>query len=222
MTNQPNPQRLAIGQWFREAREANGLTQEQVGQVIGLTKGSVSNLENQGTTYKTVLKHAETLQWPVPPLKDILSGDTDPSNTLATVKVTSMRPSAGYGQPVTDEIVSRIDLPAPWLRMMTQGRGLQNLALCTVKGDSMYPTLEDKDTLIVDTSVNTFEVDGIYVFTYLDEILVKRVQKRGKEGGVELISDNRKFNTRTLEEEDLADVTVHAKVLGRWTFGSVK
>lgn len=52
-----------------------------------------------------------------------------------------------------------------------------NLAIISVEGDSMEPTLKDHDVIMLDTSRRDPNVEGIYVIRLDDALLVKQVQR---------------------------------------------
>ncbi len=82
----------------------------------------------------------------------------------------------------------------------------------------MEPAIRDSDTLVADTTHNSFDSDDVYVFTYDDELYIKRIQRIPGEG-VMMTSDNKElYAPIALGKEQLKNVTVHAKVVGKWGF----
>ena len=75
------------------------------------------------------------------------------------------------------------------------------LNLIMVSGDSMSPTLEDGDFVIIDRSINYFDSDSIFVFTIDDGLYIKRIQRIGRK--IHVISDNQMYKPYTLEPTDL-------------------
>ena len=65
----------------------------------------------------------------------------------------------------------------------------RNLLLIEAVGDSMAPTLEESDLLLVDLSEPRFRHDGIYVLRRDNDLEVKRLQRR-PDGSLNIISDN--------------------------------
>ncbi|WAG76999.1 LexA family transcriptional regulator [Metapseudomonas furukawaii] len=88
----------------------------------------------------------------------------------------------------------------------------EHLAMITGWGDSMTPTINDKDPVMVDRGVNEFIGEGIYVLTWHKHLFIKRVQLLDAEH-FNLISDNDRYPNQTAKIED---VIVHAKVLLIW------
>lgn len=215
-----NALRLALGTWFRTRRESVDVSLPEAAKILNMTIGGVSNLELQGMSYKTARKHAATMGWEIPSLEEILN---DPGKSTqrktTTLTLTSLKPSAGSGMTTENEVITRLDLPIDWMRRQYPHiSNLTNLALCTAKGSSMEPTIRDSDTLIADTTYRSFDTDDVYVFTVDSELYIKRIQRiPGK--GVMVVSDNKDlYQPFNLNKEDLKDVTVHARIVGKWGF----
>ncbi|MGG2007738.1 S24 family peptidase [Pseudomonas aeruginosa] len=51
-----------------------------------------------------------------------------------------------------------------------------NLKIITGWGQSMLGTIEDKSPILVDVGITDFVEEGVYVFTWLQHLFVKRVQ----------------------------------------------
>lgn len=112
-----------------------------------------------------------------------------------------------------DQVVRRIDVTVQWLKTNVNCSSIANLTLITVSGDSMEPTLRDGDVIFVDTGVNIFRSDSIYVARINGEIFVKRFQKKPN-GNLMMISDNARYETFELSPND--DVTLIGRVCFHW------
>ena len=86
------------------------------------------------------------------------------------------------------------------------------LAIITGWGQSMEGTINDKDPVIVDRSINTFTGEGIYVVTWGGLLYIKRLQMVDAEN-IWLISDNPHHKSQTVR---LDEVIIHARVLLVW------
>jgi phage repressor protein C with HTH and peptisase S24 domain len=89
----------------------------------------------------------------------------------------------------------------------------------TAIGESMDPTIQDGDLLLVDTTESHFHSFGVYVIEIAGERLVKRMQPR-LDGSLTLISDNPSYQPDHLPP-DWADTV---RVVGRvvWTCGPTR
>lgn len=211
--------KVSIGGWFREQRKLHGIKTQEVTSKLGLTRQGVSNMELQGMTYETAMTRASKLGLPTPPLADILKGTTE---TTTTLTLSSIAPSAGVGACAEYEILSKVVVPIDWLRAQyPQIKNLRNLGLCQPKGDSMADTFLSTDTLIADRTITYFESEGVYVFTHGDDVYLKRIQRLPGQG-VKVISDNKEaYDPYIISTEELVNVTVHGRVVGKWRYSSV-
>lgn len=109
--------------------------------------------------------------------------------------------SAGHGtNPIgTDEKPSRyLAFRRKWLNF--RGFSEKDLAIVWAKGDSMEPTINNNDTLVVHLG-RTIPQDGhIYIFRSGEELFVKRYQSAL--GSWRLISDNKAYDTLDIKKED--------------------
>lgn len=94
-----------------------------------------------------------------------------------------------------------IDLDKEWAASEL-GIKLDDIALVTVFGDNMFPTLHQNDLLLVDTSITKFLNDGVYLLyePANRNIKVRRLQLVGAE--MLIISDNDKYQTHVIEDYD--------------------
>ena len=96
------------------------------------------------------------------------------------------------------------------------------LGIIAATGDSMFPTVQDGDLLIIDFSVGRPHVDagGVFVVSYAGGLFVKRLQVM-VDGTIQIISDNPAYAPERIER-DMADelMQVHAQVI--WTFAPLR
>lgn len=87
-----------------------------------------------------------------------------------------------------------------------------HLKLVTGWGQSMTPTIKNRDPLIVDVSIREFAGDGIYLFSWGDHLYIKRLQI-ADDDHYEMISDNPKHKDRMIRREE---TYIQARVLLVW------
>ena len=97
-------------------------------------------------------------------------------------------------EPQASEIRFRKD----WLQ--THALAAKNLMLLNVIGDSMFPTIEDGDSVLIDESRRTPRSGRVYGLRTLDGPLVKRLRKR--QGRWWADSDNGEYKPRLMREDD--------------------
>lgn len=132
---------------------------------------------------------------------------------MVLVPILAIGASAGLGTCVDGEAIhSAVAFDPRWLRDM--GADPRALTIIRVEGDSMAPTLNDGDDILVDGSVDGKRLrDGIYVLRMDDALMVKRVTRAPGQGRIAVISDNAHYKSW----DDLPLDAVH--LVGRviWT-----
>lgn len=117
------------------------------------------------------------------------------ASTLPTdaglVQVYNVVASAGFGSVVESEInMSSLAFPPGYLDRLTSTHP-RNLAIISVKGDSMAPTLSDDDVVMLDLTKRDLSFDGLFVIRDDgDGLLIKRIGRASRRGYVMMIPDN--------------------------------
>lgn len=119
--------------------------------------------------------------------------------------------SAGHGTIAEDGSPSRhLAFRRDWL--VSHGLSTKDLAVIEVRGDSMSPTINPGDTVLVNTSDVQIGADAIYVLRLDGHLYAKRCQ-RGLDGSVRVISDNPAYQEQTISASNLADLHVVGRVV---------
>ena len=121
--------------------------------------------------------------------------------------------SAGAGASVDGEAVEgEVAFDPKWLRDL--GADPRALSIIRVEGDSMAPTLDDGDDILVDSGDAAARLrDGIYVLRMDDVLMVKRVARAPGQGRISVISDNPHY--RSWDDLPMASVQLVGRVV--WT-----
>lgn len=121
--------------------------------------------------------------------------------------------SAGAGASVDGEAVEgEVAFDPKWLRDL--GADPRALSIIRVEGDSMAPTLDDGDDILVDGGDAAARLrDGIYVLRMDDVLMVKRVARAPGQGRISVISDNPHY--RSWDNLPMASVQLVGRVV--WT-----
>lgn len=127
--------------------------------------------------------------------------------------------SAGGGR-VNDleQVVQYLAFDAEWLRS-TLRRSPDQLLLIEARGDSMEPTIRDRDLLLVDVSDQELSNPAIHVLRVGEVLLVKRVERR-LDGSLVVTSDNPRYQPEILTPAAAPSVSVVGRVL--WQAGPVR
>lgn len=110
---------------------------------------------------------------------------------LISVKRHPVTVSAGPGAMVTEELGKPyLAFDERWLKALTPSSPA-NLSIVRVEGDSMSPTLNPGDEILVDLGDLVERLrDGIYVLRIDEALVVKRIALSPVEGHVTIRSDN--------------------------------
>jgi phage repressor protein C with HTH and peptisase S24 domain len=125
--------------------------------------------------------------------------------------------AAGSATPVAPSGSEFIALRHDWVRAVC-GVEPTKLLLETAIGESMTPTIRDGNTLLIDTTDQTFRNFGIYVLEINAQRLVKRVQRK-HDGSLVLISDNGAYQPDAVDKATASSVKVVGRVV--WAGGPV-
>lgn len=120
--------------------------------------------------------------------------------------------SAGHGVVIhSEQIVDHLAFRAEWVRNAL-GVSQKDLALISVKGDSMEPTLSNEDLILIDMRKGRIEDNAIYVLQHNGDLLVKRIQRK-LDGSVIVKSDNQRYEPEMLGPEAANRLIVVGRVV---------
>jgi phage repressor protein C with HTH and peptisase S24 domain len=209
-----------IGKNIKRLRQEIGLSQEELGRCIGVTKSTISQWE-LGKAFpkpKNIVKLAEQL--------NVARESIEHDSYTATVKqhklcedgkiklipfYSEVRASTGHGQLNPEERYELIhikDLPAH--------TALKNLFCILTSGDSMEPVLNHGSLMVFDTTQRNI-VDGkMYVFGQEGALRVKVFSY--EKSGVKLTSYNKNYSDEFYRFDELNSL----RVLGKVVFHSTK
>jgi hypothetical protein len=141
----------------------------------------------------------------------------EPQSTAISIAVLAVAGSMGFGEsiPEHETVINRINVEMEWVRKHLPAISSPgNLKVISGYGDSMMPTFNDGDILLVDTGIRAVNIDGVYVLSANDRLYVKRVRQR-MDGHFEISSDNPTVKTVDVLNGD-HEVTVHGRVVWAW------
>lgn len=219
-----------------EARLEAGLSQEELAKLAGLkNQSNVGNIENghrKSTSYVVQLAHALNVE----PLwlatgKGPKRRHDDQSNAIdlqknkleiqescdySTIPHFAITASLGTGIDLidTEDVIEKMTLKNEWLSKNVFASKIKNLAVISGKGNSMSPTINDGDLVLVDCGVRSANVDGIYVLSANNRIFIKTVRQR-IDGVFEISSDNPSVKTVDVLNGDY-EVIIYGRVVWVW------
>ena len=110
--------------------------------------------------------------------------------------------SAGGGAYESEDNFESLELPRYFVNMLGGNENLKNIDAINVIGHSMEPTLNSDNIIFIDKTKNDVSRDGIYAFTTIHGLFVKRIQRR-VDGKLDIISDNKDYPSQVLNKNDL-------------------
>lgn len=116
--------------------------------------------------------------------------------------------SAGHGSFVDQ--ARMIDMVPFSMDFFTRrlGKGPEGMVIVDARGDSMSPTIADRDQVMIDTG-DTLLADAVWAFTLDEDVYVKRLLR--EPGGLRMISDNQDYPSVTLSAHE----TLRLQLIGR-------
>jgi len=144
-------------------------------------------------------------------LVSLIRTEADISSEFALIPGYRVEVSAGHGaSPLDEEPTRYLAFRHKWL----QYRRLKadNLVLVFARGDSMEPTIQDNNTVMIDTNQRDLVDGNIYVIRTDNHLVVKRVQKLINKG-ILLLSDNKEYKEQRLESSETQDLEVIGRVV---------
>lgn len=145
-------------------------------------------------------------------LQDRPRAVTSGADDFVFVPQYDVRASAGHGSLVhSEQIVDHLAFKKAWVKN-SLGCNAKDLALITVKGDSMEPTLSNDDLILVNLQRNQITNNAVYVLQYDGALLVKRIQ-RLMNGSVVIKGDNPEYRAEELSANQAALLRVFGMVV---------
>jgi repressor LexA len=189
-------------------RERKGVSQAAVAKELGISRQAYNNYElgKRQADYETLLRLAEYFGTTVENLiRDTPKlEDEDPSAVILPTEKIHMIPvfnsvAAGFGAYASSDIIEYIPL------YIENDHDVEDTICITVRGQSMYPKIEDGDKIVVrrQESVDNGRVAVVMIG---EEAVVKRVNFDGER--LELTSFNPEYPPRIIEGEELANCRI--------------
>lgn len=172
----------------------------QIENLLGLERG----------WFDQPLKDGEIIDFPNFP--EIQITNTPSNNDSFQVRILNIEEYiSGKASDINRNSVRMIDIYKQWAAIEL-GINHHDIAIVTVHGDNMYPTLQQNDLLFIDTSITSFENDGVYLLyePNNNNIRVRRLQLIGNE--ILILTDNEKYQNSTVKVTDKEQLRIVGKV----------
>jgi transcriptional regulator with XRE-family HTH domain len=222
----------SVSRRLKQLRQRAGLSIREVAHALGMEHGS--SYQHYEDRYRKPLLPLEFAQRLIPIFgaKGIdaaelyalagvdgsggraLAAKSEDAGTLR-IEELDVRASAGDGLTGDNEkVVAEWRVPSEVVRFYSTAPAAE-LRIITVLGDSMEPTLQPGQRVVVDTGDKTPSPPGIFVVWDGLGLVVKRVQvlAHSEPTRVRITSDNPKYEPY---ERTLAEAYIQGRVIGQW------
>lgn len=220
-----------LGERVKARRMELGITQKELGDLVGISQNSITKIENGGNTIH-IAKLASALGVSVAWLstgigdrddgivgnggldKQLISSEPDllHKHRIDYYDVRAAAGLNGFENSDYPEIISSLFLTDEGISQLVGKKSADGICLVNVPTDSMEPTIRKGDIVFLDTKVNAYSGDGIYAFAIDGSLFIKRIQKLVG-GGYRLHSDNKEnYDPQDISE----DICQSANFIGRF------
>lgn len=205
----------------KSARSVSDATAEKIEKALGLKAGVMNyplRTRHDGTPYLPVVFGPPDADAPAhsgPERPDLALTAVPSSETPAGyVRFQLLEGAGGMGAGAVNqdypEVVRHVEMAEWEVRrkigfLPSPGR----IALLTGRGPSMRPLVDHGDVVMVDTAIDSFQGDAVYVININGETQIKMLQMRP--GGLHIVSANTDYPAYPVAEED--DVVIGGKVV---------
>ncbi len=224
---------MALGNQIKRYRVKSGLTLEELAELSGVPQGSIGAIERRdSTSSKFAQPLAAALRLTLDQLldeareygdsqvidiSDRLSGKTSQGdNDVIVIAKFDTGGQMGKGLMLYDQpgVIEQIRVTKEWLhKNVSAHTSDKNLCVVTGFGDSMKPTYNPGDPLIVDLGVKVVTFDAVFFFRVGDEGFIKRLQRIPGQG-LTAKSDNPLYDSWVIKDD--MDFEIFGRVLKAW------
>lgn len=215
---------MVIADRLRQRMQKLGMSQSELARRLGVTQGTIAHLVN-GRTNNSV--HLPAIAVELQTTLAYLNGDTDNplegaripmskadmAEEMGLIEIEEVDLAIGMGAAYSEESPIRSVsqwIPENWVRQFTDAPA-KFLTIARPRGDSMYPTINDRDIVIIDRSRRSVdEQEGIWALFYGGLGTIKRVRAL-PDGSYKLMADNQQVSDEMAVD---GEISVFGRVVG--------
>ena len=203
---------ISAGLNIKKIRKKKHWTQEYLAEKLGCSSVQVGKWEkaSDNIEIRTVKRIADILNVPLSFITGEQLIDLDKASDYEYVFIPQVagRISAGGGLEPDNTIELKMAFRKDWV----ERKGNPNdMSIIRVLGDSMEPTLQSGDLVLINHSRNYIDPQGgIYALAIDGQIMLKRVQLVPSKGHARIISDNPHYETEIVP---LSQLVVNGKMI---------
>ena len=195
---------------------------EGLGRALGHKAGAFVRQMSYGTrpVHEDTALQIEALPgmagWFTPKWNNLVAETPGDYNKKISIPLMANAASMGTGEnELHDDVFDgSITIVKSWVEHNLMGTDPSRLRFLHAYGDSMTPTLNSGDVLLIDAAVQAVKIDGIYVLEAHSRLFIKRVRQR-LDGNFEISSDNPTHKTVDTLNGD-HEVRIKGRVIWVW------
>lgn len=192
---------------LKELRKKAGISQVELAEKLNTTQGMIGMLERgeRKLAPEWLKKLSAVLGCsPLDILPDLntVAPAVQPSQNSVNIAIISAAACCGVGiENFSENVIGFWQIPKTEFQTITFANP-ESVKMLRVFGDSMEPTLKDGDWVLVDTSRNAVDSDGMFLIRMTSGLAVKRIQNTiGSD--IVIKSDNPKYDKITASASDV-------------------
>ena len=200
-----------LSQIFRD----RGITQVEAAKQIGVSRQLVGRwlIGESEPDRKNLIDLAAFLR--LPPAYLMLGNDgaftpEDIQDDTIAIPVMCVESPNEFFEPAKS--IRSIRVEKNWIQSKSTTTNLDALRIINIEGDNMRPTLIRGDYAIVDTSINTFTIEGIYLVKIQGQMMIKRLL-RNLDGSLELKNDHAQYPSLTVPTDSVQAIEIIGKCI---------
>ena len=183
------------------------INQSLLAESLGITRQTVSNrIKNDSQVTVSELKRIEEF-FNVTLFSEV---QNDEENITYIDYYSDIFASCGNGAILFSEEKIKVPLPTTLINSFSKQK---TYSMINASGNSMSPTIDDGDRLIVEHwNGEQIQDNRIYVFCFNQEFFIKRLSKNLDE--IIIKSDNPEYRTRTISGNTVNELILLGKIIG--------
>lgn len=198
-----------LNERLKLARERLGLTQEEMAEAVGAKKRGYQENEKGNTIPSSriiegFIRRGISANWLVAGIGDML---------LSSQQFDTKRNSEYLMVPNLQDdltIISAVPFSSQYLK--SHQYKMEKLALIVSNGDSMEPTINSDDSLLINMEATTPTDGNIFVLRLGENLYPKRVQLLVN-GDLTLISDNKDYLPQIITDDEVKQLSIIGQVI---------
>lgn len=180
---------------IKQKREEKGISQRELGRLIGVTQQAIQKYENDiPVPVKYIAKISAILSIDPKQLLPQSLKDVDlASINIVKIDVLDVKACCGNGiENWSENVIGQQMMTLPALRELTSSLP-ENIKIIKAIGESMMPTIHTDDIVWVDISIQSPTSDGLYLLAIGSDLLIRRIQINPFDNSATIIADNERY-----------------------------